>query len=140
MFIQDPGSDFFPSRIRFFSFPDPGFDPGSGSALKNLSILTQETDIKLSPKRSGMFIQDHGSWLWIFSHPGSRIQGSKKHRIPDPRSGSRIPDPDSQHFCQVIFKKVLKIEAPLVHTPNGIDCSSRAVPTLYLFFVLRLNI
>ncbi len=24
----------------------------------------------------------------IFTHPGSRIQGSKRHRIPDPGSGS----------------------------------------------------
>jgi hypothetical protein len=24
---------------------------------------------------------DPVSWLWIFYHPGYRIQGSKKHRI-----------------------------------------------------------
>jgi hypothetical protein len=36
MFIPDPGSDFFPSRIRTVSIPDPG------SASKNLSILTQK--------------------------------------------------------------------------------------------------
>jgi len=35
-----------------------------------------------------MLIQDPGSWLWIFFYPGSRIQGSKKHRIPDSGSGS----------------------------------------------------
>ncbi len=36
--FPDPGfgSDFFPSRIRIFSIPDPG------SASKNLSILTQK--------------------------------------------------------------------------------------------------
>ncbi len=32
-----------------------------------------------------MFIPDPGSWLWIVFHPGSRIQGSKEHRIPDPQ-------------------------------------------------------
>ncbi len=32
--IPDPGSDFFPSRIRPVSIPDPG------SALENLGILT----------------------------------------------------------------------------------------------------
>ncbi len=32
-----------------------------------------------------------GSGSWFFTHLGSRIQGSKRHRIPD--SGSRIPDP-----------------------------------------------
>ncbi len=25
-----------------------------------------------------------GSGSWFFTHPGSRIQGSKRHRIPDP--------------------------------------------------------
>jgi hypothetical protein len=30
-----------------------------------------------------MFIPDLGFWLWIFYHSGSRIRGSKKHRIPD---------------------------------------------------------
>ncbi len=34
MFIPDPGSDFFSSRIRNFSIPDPG------SASENVSILT----------------------------------------------------------------------------------------------------
>jgi hypothetical protein len=31
---------------------------------------------------SGMFVPDLGS---KFIHPGSRIQGKKKHRIPDPQ-------------------------------------------------------
>jgi hypothetical protein len=35
-----------------------------------------------------MFILDPGTWFWIFSHPGSEIKGTKKHRIPDPGSGS----------------------------------------------------
>jgi hypothetical protein len=34
MFIPDPGSDFFPSRIRIFSILDPV------STSNNLSILT----------------------------------------------------------------------------------------------------
>ncbi len=37
-----PGSEFFPSRIRIFSIPDPGFikarDPGSGSATLILCV------------------------------------------------------------------------------------------------------
>jgi hypothetical protein len=36
MFIPDPGSECFPSRIQIFSIPDPGF------ASNNLSILTQK--------------------------------------------------------------------------------------------------
>jgi hypothetical protein len=31
--------------------------------------------------------------MLTFSHPGSRIQGSKRHPIPD-------PDPDPQHCTQ----------------------------------------
>ncbi len=37
---------------------------------------------KLSKKGSGMFIPDPD--LDLFTHLGSRIQGSKWHRIPDP--------------------------------------------------------
>ncbi len=83
-----PGSDFFPSRI-----PDPTFfHPGSririfhpGSTSKNLSILTQKiVFFKLSEIWSGLFIPDLGSGSWFFTHPGSRIQGLKGHRIPDP--------------------------------------------------------
>ncbi len=45
MFIPDPGSDFFPSRIPD---PDPNFSiPDPGSASKNLSILTQKMVSKL---------------------------------------------------------------------------------------------
>jgi hypothetical protein len=30
---------------------------------------------------SGLFIPDPGSGSWLFTHSGSRIQGSKRHRI-----------------------------------------------------------
>jgi hypothetical protein len=33
---------------------------------------------------SGLFIPDPGSVCWLSTHRGSRIQGSKRHRIPDP--------------------------------------------------------
>jgi hypothetical protein len=45
MFIPDPdpGSDFFPSRIRIVSIPDPNhFHPGSRIRIKELSILTKK--------------------------------------------------------------------------------------------------
>ncbi len=57
MFIADPRSEFSPSRIRIFSFLEPGsefFNPGSRTCIKE------------------------------FTHPRSRSQGSKRHRIPDP--------------------------------------------------------
>ncbi len=44
MFIPDPGSDFFPSRIRTVAIPDPG------SASKNLSILTPKKTQKMVSK------------------------------------------------------------------------------------------
>jgi hypothetical protein len=51
-----------------------------------------------------MLIPDPGSWIWIFSHPGSRIQipdpGVKKHWIPDP-----------QHCKKVKIKTLLKRRA-----------------------------
>jgi hypothetical protein len=37
---------------------------------------------------SGMFIPYSGSGSLLFTHPGCRIQGSKRHRIPNPGSGS----------------------------------------------------
>ncbi len=84
MFIPDPGSDFFPSRIRTVSIPDPG------SASKNLSILTPKKPKKwfLSSRKydpgCSSRISDPGSGCWLSTHPGSRIQGSKRHRIPAP--------------------------------------------------------
>ncbi len=35
-----------------------------------------------------LFIPDPGPGSLLFTHPGSRFQGSKKHWIPDPRFGS----------------------------------------------------
>jgi hypothetical protein len=43
-FIPDPGSDFFPSRIRTVSIPDPG------SSSKKLIILTPKKAKKMVPK------------------------------------------------------------------------------------------
>ncbi len=67
--VADPGSEFFPSRI-----PE-----------MHQSILTQESVFKLSEIWSGLFIPDPGFGSWFFTHPGSRIHGSERHRIPDPQ-------------------------------------------------------
>jgi hypothetical protein len=84
MFIPDPGSDFFSTRIRIFSIPEPR------SASKNLSILTQKMFFPVSSRK---YNRGCSSWIRIpdpdpdfltIPDPGSRIQGSKKHRIPDP--------------------------------------------------------
>jgi hypothetical protein len=88
-------------RIRGMFIPDPNFfypgpriqdqkDPRIRICNPNLSILTQTIITKLSEIWSKIFIldPDPGSGSWFFAHPGSRIQGSKRHRIPDPGSGS----------------------------------------------------
>ncbi len=82
-FIPDPGSDFFPSRIRTVSIPDPG------SSSKNWSISTPKKAKKwfFSSKKYDPGCSSRIRML-TFSHPGSRIQGSKRHPIPDPGSGS----------------------------------------------------
>ncbi len=55
-------------------------DPGSGSASKNWSIFNQKNFPSSRKTDFGMVLL----WSWFFSFPGSRIQGSKRHRIPDP--------------------------------------------------------
>ena len=91
LWIRDvyPGSwtQIFPILDPNFSIPDPG------SALKNLSILTQKMVYKLSETVSGLFIPD----------PGSRIQRSKRHQIPDPGSRIRI------HNTDIFKSKIVKI-------------------------------
>ncbi len=72
-----PGSEFSPSRI---------LDPGAAS--KNLSFLTHKMVCKLSEMWSGLSIPDPDPVSWFFTNPGSRIQGWKRHRIPDSGSGS----------------------------------------------------
>ncbi len=86
--IPDPGSEFFPSRI---------LDPGC--ALKNLSILTKKNGFSARRNMIRVFDPGSGSRIWILTFylsqilildPRSWIQGSKRHRIPDPRSRIRI--------------------------------------------------
>ncbi len=84
-----PGSYFFPSLIRTVSIPD------SGSSSKNLSILIPKKAKKwfLSSKKYDLGCSSRiPDPLLTFSHPGSRIQGSKRHPIPDPGSGSATLD------------------------------------------------
>jgi hypothetical protein len=73
-----PGSEFIsisdPESKRFrFLDPDPH--------QNNLSILTQKIISKLSGNMNRGVHPGSGSW---FFYP-SRIQGSKRHRIPDPQ-------------------------------------------------------
>ncbi len=95
--IQDPGSKFFPSWIpdpRFEFFPSWSLDHGCIS--KNLSVLTKTNGFSALKNMIRVFHPGSGSQIWILSFylsripildPRSQIQGSKRHRIPDPRSG-----------------------------------------------------
>jgi hypothetical protein len=95
MFIPDPGSDFFHPGYRI---PDPGLTrsriPDPCQTQRISVFLTHKIDNLYSKIRSGMFIPDPGSWIWIFCpfhdpESGSRIQGWKKHRTPDPGSATQ---------------------------------------------------
>jgi hypothetical protein len=86
IFIPIPDPTFFHpgSRIRPVSIPDPG------SASKNLGILTPKKNKKwfLSSRKydpsCSSWIPDPDADFLPIPDPGSRIQGSKRHRIPDP--------------------------------------------------------
>jgi hypothetical protein len=83
MFISDPGSEFFPSRIRI-------------KELKYFELFIQDAD--------------SGPGSGPFTHPGSRNQGSKRQRIPDP---------DPQHCDKAsIFQRYFD-SASLNSTPTS---------------------
>ena len=122
--ILDPGSEFFPSRIpdpwsKFFPswIPDPGseffpsriLDPGC--ALKNLSILTKKNGFSALRNMIRVFHPGSGPRIWILTfypsrililYPRSRIQGSKRHRSPDPGSQIRIRNTGDFGFAQAV--------------------------------------
>ncbi len=112
MFIPDPGS-----RIRIFFIPDPRSwikifcildpwsqiwifsiaDPGSWMCIKEFKYFNQKNGFSARRNMIWVFYPGSGSRIWILTFylsqilildPRSRIQGSKRHRIPDP--GSRI--------------------------------------------------
>jgi hypothetical protein len=89
MFITEP--NFFPYRVRFFH---------PGSATKNFQHFNPKkllpSSRKYDPGCSSRF------WILIFTHPRSRIQGSKRHRNPDP---------DLQHW------KVVHTLLPILSVP-----------------------
>ncbi len=117
--VADPGClsriRYFPSRIRIKEFKH--FNPKNCFyALGNMIRVAHP-----------------GSGYWFFTHPESLIQGSKRHRIPDPEqcsklcpvlqisripgffihSESRIPDPGSNNknllsylYCNKNFIKL----------------------------------
>ncbi len=80
--VADPGCLF---RIPIFSVPDPNFfHPGSRTRIKEFKYV--------SPKKlflsSRKYDPDCSSRIRILIFYPSLIQGSQRHRIPDPGSGS----------------------------------------------------
>jgi hypothetical protein len=78
MFILDPGSENFPSRIRIFFIPDPG------SSSKNLS--NQKNGFSALGNVIRVVYTGSGSLIRVLTFYPYRIpfQGSKRHRLPDP--------------------------------------------------------
>ncbi len=116
MLILDP--IVFHSGSKFFHL---------GSASNNLSILTQTLVSKLSEIWSRLIIPDSdpGSGSCFFTHPGSRTQWSKRHRIPDPDpqhcifygvrrtlAGSTEPPPQPRQIIRVKSWRRMKRQRP----------------------------
>ncbi len=98
--IPDHGSEFFPSRM---------LDPRSTS--KNLSIFAKKNGFSALRNMIRVFRPGSGSRIWFLTFylsripildPRSRIQGSKKHRIPDPGSWIRIRRTVDFGFAQAV--------------------------------------
>jgi hypothetical protein len=110
--IRDPGSKFFPSWIpdpRFEFFLSQSLDHGCIS--KNLSILTKKNGFSALRNMIWVFHPGSGSRIWILTFylswipildPRSRIQGSKRHRIPDPGSRILICNTGDFRFAQAV--------------------------------------
>ncbi len=165
--VLDPGSEFFPFQIldpgsKFFAswIPNPGseFFPSRilepGSALKNLSILTKKNGFSALRNMIRVFDPGSGSRIWILTFylsqipildPRSRIQGSKRHRIPDPRSPIRICNIGDFWFAQAVGGSVgywLSTGAAVL-TTHSMDQFSEAFMckkefSVYFIFTLSL--
>jgi hypothetical protein len=126
MFISDPGSGSFPSRIQrsksipVSEFLDPVF--AKTSPRRSFSVIENEGFGLLSGKKIWAYFQNYRTFYSKNCHyplknmglgsgirdPASgknlfRIPGSKSHRIPDPGSGSAtLP------ITNPVFKEMLR--------------------------------
>jgi hypothetical protein len=78
---------------------------------------------KLKKIWSGLFIPDPGCGCRLFTHPRSRIQGSKRHRIPDP---------DPQHWVLIKLNRWEEFDFDVVKNKNKIAWCTWLV-YMYLF-------
>ncbi len=161
-----PDSNFFHpiSRILDQNFLHPGslildqnfFHPGSWirMRIKNLSILTQKNGFSALRNMIWVFDPGSGSRIWILTFylsqipildPRSRIQGSKRHRIPDPGSPIRLCNIGDFRFAQAVGGSVgywLSTGAAVL-TTHSMDQLSEAFMckkefSVYFIFTLSL--
>ncbi len=109
-----PGSDFFPSRIRTVSIPDPG------SSSKNLSILTPPKAKKkwfLSSKKYDPGCHPGSRILMLtFSHPGSWIPDPGVKKVPNPGSRIRIRNTE----CQELILSEIKWQKTIINNASSV--------------------
>ncbi len=126
MFIPYPGS-----RIRMFPIPDPGSwikifsildpwsqiwifsipEPGLWMHIKEFKCFNQKNGFSALRNMIWVFHPRSGSRIWILTFYLSRIpildsrsqiQGSKRHRIPDPGSRIHICNTGDFRFAQAV--------------------------------------
>ncbi len=129
MFITDPES-----RIRMFPIPDPKYwiqifsilnsgshilifsilGPGARMHIKELKYFNQKNGFSALRNMIQVFHPGSGSRIWILTFylsqipildPRSQIQGSKRQRIPDPRSRIRIRNTGDFGFAQAVGRR-----------------------------------
>ncbi len=95
------------SRIWIFSIPDVE----SRIRIKEFKYFSQKNGFSALRNMIRVFHPGSGSRIWILTfylsripilYPRSRIQGSKMHRIPDPRSWIRIRNTVDFGFAQAV--------------------------------------
>ncbi len=95
------------SQIGIFSIPDPG----SLMHIKEFKCFNQKNGFSALRNMIRVFHPESGSQMWILIFylsripildPRSRIQGSKRHRIPDPGSWIRIRNTGDFGFAQAV--------------------------------------
>ncbi len=136
--IPDHGSEFFPSRM---------LDPRSAS--KNLSILAKKNGFSALRNMIRVFPSDLiPDFLPIpdpILDPRSRIQGSKKHRIPDPWSWIWIRSTVDFGFAQAVGGSVsywLSTGAAVLttHTMDQLSEAFMCKKEFSVYFIFTLSL
>ncbi len=101
MLIPDPGSDFFPSRIRTVSIPDPW---SSSKEFRYFNPPKKQKKNGFEAQKNMIRVVHPGSGCWLSPIPDPGSRGQKGTQ-------SRIPDPDPQHWWKLTTLSVLSVAA-----------------------------